>query len=342
MPVTQLIELLRYPERATNYDPEQWAAILEQGQQQLLLGQLASLLRERDLFERIPDAVRRHFDLALLTAKRRVEVALWEIELIRSAIPAGIPIILLKGVAYSAARDFHAVGRLFTDLDLLVSHDSLDAVERCLFSQGWISGPIDAYDQQYYREWMHEIPPMKHVRRQSVIDLHHAIVPVVSHYSFATEWLFQDAVEVAPNLFVLSPTDRIIHCAIHALIEGDPSKLLRELYDLSALLEQHAGQSSDRVGILERSRQLGLEELVAPPIHAAEYVFGAKPELPDGRVARWMVQVALGGQDDSSVRGRVARLGLLVRSHRIKMPIGMLILHLFRKALKAKGSSDNT
>ena len=34
-----------------------------------------------------------------------------------------------------------------------------------------------AYDQRYYREWMHELPPLLHVRRQTALDVHHAIAP---------------------------------------------------------------------------------------------------------------------------------------------------------------------
>ncbi|UUZ51358.1 nucleotidyltransferase family protein [Massilia sp. B-10] len=38
----------------------------------------------------------------------------------------------------------------------------------------------DPYDQRYYRVWMHEIPPMQHVQRGSVIDVHHAILPLTA------------------------------------------------------------------------------------------------------------------------------------------------------------------
>ncbi len=39
---------------------------------------------------------------------------------------------------------------------------------------------LDAYDQRYYREWMHEIPPLRHVKRGSVLDVHHTILPPTS------------------------------------------------------------------------------------------------------------------------------------------------------------------
>jgi len=46
-----------------------------------------------------------------------------------------------------------------------------------LMLEGWVSGHRSAYDQRYYRKWMHEIPPMTHIRRQTVLDLHHNILP---------------------------------------------------------------------------------------------------------------------------------------------------------------------
>lgn len=336
-----LVDLLRHPDRATRYETDQWAAVLETGQQHLMLGQLANLLVDHTDFHALPDAVTRHLNLALLNAKRRNEVAFWEIGLIRSVIPRNIPIILLKGVAYAAARDFHSIGRLFTDLDILVPRETLDEVEGILFSQGWMPGRVDDYDQRYYREWMHELPPMKHVRRQSIVDIHHAIIPVVSKYSFPTEWLIKEAVEIAPGLFVLSPTDRIVHCAIHALIEGESGKLLRELYDLSALIKQHAGQTSDRLRVLDRARQLGLERLVVPPVEAAGALFGPQSDTTNARRANWLIDAAMGGKAGTGIRVRKARLALLAFSHQIKMPIGLLITHLIRKTLKALASSEN-
>jgi hypothetical protein len=332
--VTELIDLLRNPEHAGQYVPEQWAAVLEQGQRQLMLGQVASVLQNQQNVGLFPAAVKRHFDLALLTAQRRVEVALWEVTLIRSIISEEIPVILLKGVAYAAAKDFHSVGRLFTDIDLLVPRVYLDEVESCLFSHGWLSGQVDEYDQKYYREWMHELPPMKHVRRQSVVDLHHAIVPVISRFSFHVDLLFQNAAELAPNLFVLSPVDRIIHCAIHALIEGESSKIFRELYDLFLLLEQHASSPDQLSHVFERAEQLGIEQLVGPPIQAARKVFGPGTACANGIIEKWLIDVAIGAGNNKSLRTRLARAGLLSYSHWIKMPIHRLIPHLLKKSIK--------
>ena len=70
-----------------------------------------------------------------------------------------------------------ASGRVFADVDILIAQPLLGEAESLLTLQGWMSDKLDAYDQRYYRQWMHELPPLQHMRRSSVIDVHHAILP---------------------------------------------------------------------------------------------------------------------------------------------------------------------
>ena len=53
------------------------------------------------------------------------------------------------------------------------------AAEAALMLDGWASGHRSAYDQRYYRTWMHELPPMQHIQRGTVLDVHHAIAPLM-------------------------------------------------------------------------------------------------------------------------------------------------------------------
>ena len=53
-------------------------------------------------------------------------------------------------------------------------------VEGALMLHGWSTTHHDAYDQRYYRKWMHELPPLKHNTRGTVLDVHHAILPVTA------------------------------------------------------------------------------------------------------------------------------------------------------------------
>jgi hypothetical protein len=103
---------------------------------------------------------------------------------------------VLKGAAYVAAGLPAAAGRLFNDIDLLVPREQLPQAESALMLAGWHASGLSEYDKRYYRRWMHEIPPLQHVQRDTVIDLHHAILPETARYHPDTARLRSRAVAV--------------------------------------------------------------------------------------------------------------------------------------------------
>lgn len=313
---------------------EQWNGVVEMGRKNQMLGQLAAQLRQADVFDRVLPAVQRHLILAELTAKRRAEAAVWELAGLRRAIDSSIPVVVLKGCAYEVAGDFNANGRLFSDVDLLVHRQHLDAVESSLISVGWKPSRVDAYDQAYYRNWMHELPPMEHVRRHTVVDLHHAINPPISRHYVDPAILMNALVEVKPGIFVLSPTDRVIHCALHLLQEGEPKKLFRDLFDLHLLLEQHHAGQDGLVQLYLRAKQLNVGALVKAAVAAANTVFASdSPQSRGGGwLGGWVVDAALQTYGNKTLRGEVAGTFVLIHSHWMKMPMHLLVPHLLRKA----------
>ena len=99
----------------------------------------------------------------------------------RALAPLGVPVILLKGTAFHAADLDACGGRSVGDLDILVPHDSLGAVEAALLDAGWERmKEADGYDDAYYRRWMHELPPLIHRTRDRMIDVHHTILPLTA------------------------------------------------------------------------------------------------------------------------------------------------------------------
>ena len=90
--------------------------------------------------------------------------------------------VFLKGTAYHVAADQAGKGRVFSDVDILVPEDKLLEVERALISAGWMTNTLNSYDQKYYRQWMHEIPPLRHLKRQTSIDVHHNILPKTTRF----------------------------------------------------------------------------------------------------------------------------------------------------------------
>ena len=53
---------------------------------------------------------------------------------------------------------------------------SLIAISTALMLAGYVTTHLDPYDQRYYRRWRHELPPMQHVKRLTVLDVHHNLV----------------------------------------------------------------------------------------------------------------------------------------------------------------------
>lgn len=311
-----------------------WNSLLQAARKTELLGQLGSSLYNLMPSNSIHWRIRRALDLELLTAQRRGEAALWEVRALRRLIPTHIPIVALKGSAYALANDRNAQGRLFSDIDLLVPAEHLGEVESVLISGGWKPSNASEYDQRYYREWMHELPPMEHVRRHTVVDLHHAIIPPVSRFAFDPAKLFKSAIEISPGIFILCPADRIIHSAIHAFLEGVPAKALRDLYDINSLLRQHFPDAENLNQVIERAGELGVEALAVAALESASVIFSnavTPPEKCSVR-GRWLAKAALSVIQPTSPSGIMAQQVLLAHSHWIKMPWRLLVPHLFRKA----------
>ena len=332
MPNPCLIDLLRAPALAAGVAEAHWNDIVVQATKAQMLGQLAAAIERAGCSGDLPAAVKLHLNLAILTATRRREAALWEVATLRRAIDADTPMVVLKGCAYAACGDANSAGRLFSDIDILVPHALLERAEGSLIGAGFNPSLVSAYDDRYYREWMHEVPPMAHVRRHTTVDLHHAINPPVSRRHVATAKLLPALEETSPGVFVLGATDRVIHCAIHLVQEGDAHKLLRDLYDLHLLLQQHAGTEALLATLWRRAEELGVLTLVRPAQQAAAAVFAVdgKQPKPDHWLGRSLVAAVLRSRPDPRVP--LAEALLLAHSHWIKMPLQLLVPHLVRKA----------
>ena len=343
-----LISLLRSPQTVSSVTHEQWNDIVVAARKNQMLGQLAARLQQAGVLDVVPPQVRRHLALDLLTALRRSESALWEVASMRRSVNAAIPLVFIKGCAYALSADHNSAGRRFSDIDVMVRHQALGKVEATLISVGWKPSHVDDYDAAYYRNWMHEVPPMEHVRRNTVVDLHHAINPPVSRHYVNPDKLFEGLVEVAPGIFVLPAVDRVIHCALHLLQEGEPKKLLRDLYDLYLLVNQHFPMGPGIRQVSQRATELGVEALVLTAMAAAMEIFALHSTViaPQNGLLRACVVRAALGQDAKSLGLQRwlchwAGIAVLAHSHWMKMPLRMLVPHLLHKSLVGM-KSDKT
>jgi len=342
-----LLQTLLAPDRASALSPADWDLLIRQARRANLIARLATLLEPQ--LDTLPDGPARHLRAALLIARRQRIATRWEAECLRTALaPLDVRPILLKGAAYLLADLPAARGRLFGDVDLLVPKAQIAAVEAALIEAGWaFDEDLSDYDQRYYRQWMHEIPPLRHQQRDTALDLHHTILPPTARVQVNTAALFEDARELPelPGLFVLAPVTMFLHSAAHLFHEGELDNGLRDLFDLDTLLRDFGRDPAFWAALVPRARVLGLAR---PLFHALRYTTRLLGTPVPAEVMAQAAADAPGGQAlldacyeralmpmhascDGALTG-LARLALYVRSHWLRMPLGLLSRHLARKA----------
>lgn len=348
-----LVRLLADPAAAA--EVTDWTGLIALARAESLIGALAWRLDGAALPARVEallEAARRDGESA------RVQ-ALWEAEMARRALaPLGVPAILLKGTAYAAAGLEAGRGRSIGDLDILVPRAALADVERALLAAGWEWVKEDAYDDQYYRRWMHELPPLIHRERDRMIDVHHAILPLTARPRPDMAAMIEARLPLPDGLFVLSPPDMIVHAAAHLFADGDLAGGLRNLWDIDRLLREFGGRDPDFWPALnDRAGRHGLLPAVARAVRLAAHLYGTPLNWcrtpiskalisDDAPPAKNGVRHQLAAADRFYLRrllardgwGRktrpVTRLGFYVRSHLLRMPPLMLARHLWTKARK--------
>ena len=351
-----LTPVLRAPERLAAYDLGQWDTLLRQARAALLLPRLALLADEAGVAATLPAMVTGHLRAARALAEKQAQSVCWEVKCVRRALqglPA--PLILLKGAAYLLAGLRAGRGRLFADVDILLPRSLLERAENDLMLDGWTMSHHNAYDQRYYRRWMNELPPLKHVLRESVLDVHHAILPETSRLGFSAMPLFAAAQPLPAweGVQVLAPADMVLHSAVH-LFSGEFEHGLRDLADLDNLLREFDSASfwldltarADALG-LGRPLYYAVTQLSACfatpiPCEVIEHVERYRPSRGVEALMRAMHgKLFRPAAPARPSAGRAsARQGALIHAHWLRMPAGLLLYHLIYKGVIAPWRRD--
>lgn len=324
----RLVRALADPQSVLSLDDAGWTALLCMAKAERLDGTLAHRLDGMPVPARAAEV--------LVTARMNAAAArtrvLWEVEMARRALaPLGVPVVLLKGSAFLAAGLEAGRGRLVGDLDILVPSEALSQVEAALIDAGWEWLKADAYDQHYYRTWMHELPPLIHRDRDAMIDVHHTILPLTSRPTPDSTAMIAESVPLENGLRILCPEDMVIHAAAHLFADGDLSGGLRNLWDIWCLtgeLEQER--------LHARARMHGLRRETGRSIRLAGALFGHHSHSVKGSdrfyCARLLARDGWGRETNKSLR-----FAFYLRSHLIRMPLPLLLRHLWIKWRKAAG-----
>ncbi len=343
-----LLAVLREPGVMARLDAVAWDGLLRQARACGLLSRLAADARDGGTFDALPEIVRHHMIAAEHVVERQHRAVRWEVHKLRQALaPLESPVLLLKGAAYVMAGLPAARGRILGDIDLLLPRDKLAAAEDLLRFGGWFGHGMDAYDQRYYRQWMHEIPPLTHFRRGSTLDVHHNILPPTGRHKPESARLWEERRVIDGELGRLGDADLVIHAAAHLFHEGEWVYGLRNLADIDVLLRDFGAGVEFWTRLTVRAEALDLALPLAYALRHAAALLGTPvpPSVRDwGRaVIGWRAGVmdalfrrgfASAHGDFDDVWGGAARLGLYVRSHWLRMPLRLLLPHLLRKAFR--------
>lgn len=346
-----LIKAVRAPDQLFALGLEDWDLLIRHARCANLLATLAIKIQEENRLEQVPQQVRWHL-LAALTLAERQQIAIrYEVNCICNALESVQErIILLKGAAYVMANRLVAKGRTFSDVDIMVPRYRLDVAESELLIHGWQAGKHDEYDQRYYRRWMHEIPPLRHVKRGTTIDVHHSILPDTARIKVQVQPMIDAAIALPgfKNLYVLKPVDMLLHSATHLFHEGNFEKGIRDLFDLDALIKEFGEHPAFWDELVPRANQLGLSRILFYGLRYTHHLLGTKIPLtvlkqaeigtPNFLILRVMDRLYAHAFRPlhASIETRAAALSrslLYIRSHFLKMPVHLLMYHLLHKAL---------
>jgi hypothetical protein len=213
----------------------------------------------------VPGFERDHLAASLLWERRRADAA----EAIAALARAGIPTLLIKGIAYAGRLYADPATRPMTDVDLLIAPDAIAAATRALGRLGyWPAG--DARERTRF----HHAVTLK--RSGAAIDLHRSIrQPLRAGARLPRMWLRAERSPI-PGALVPAPVDEAViglaliarhDLIVPAIVLVDGARLLARV---------------DRGAVLERARAVGLGRgvaAVARVIDAA--VSGAEHQIVD-------------------------------------------------------------
>jgi hypothetical protein len=233
-----LVGAILDPRTLDKLDARGWERVLSCARRNAVLAYLAEKATSSGIIDSLPENARAALLAAKVSAGRLAQLARWELDRVRRALrPAGIPIIALKGVAYILRGMPHASTRLLADIDIMVPRDRIADAERELRMAGWQGTTLDPYDQRYYREWSHEIPPLLYPGRLLEVDVHHTICPPFSRLRPDPELLWAHSVpSIDDGVRLLSPVDSVLHAVVHLFFDSDFNGRFRDLLDLHELL----------------------------------------------------------------------------------------------------------
>jgi len=324
-----------------------WVQVIRVLRYQQCLARIGWRLQDSGLATELPVYALNHLKNADLIAQKQYHQVHYEAMLLQRQLqPLTSHLLFLKGAAYSL-NDDSAVGRgrTYSDIDLLVDRKSLPVIEKELCLYGFVAEDLDEYDQKYYREWSHEIPPLRHGSRGTLLDIHHNLLPLITGRAPDISLFFRHTRQTNAGYTVFSPAAMFLHSTVHLILSEEIKHGFRDITDLYLIIEQY--QNNDfwqELVSLSIESGFAIEVFLAlrylEKILSLQVPVAVHQKLSTYRPSEFRLRSldfiflrklkpahpSFGNHSDV-----VADWLLLLRGHYLKMPLHILLKHLGRK-----------
>jgi hypothetical protein len=145
-------------------------------------------------------------------------------------------LIFLKGAGYTLSVAQVGDARVYNDIDILADKESIDVIEKRLCLLGWLSEELTEHDEKDYRKWAHEIHPLMHGKRGTIVDVHHNIVPIISGQQVDADKFAKNSVTTKEGFQILSFAAMNLDSLIHLIFNEEVKKGYRDLIDIHTLI----------------------------------------------------------------------------------------------------------
>lgn len=330
--------LIRFFQNPTSFiehaSPWQWSTLVHNARLQGLLGQCYELAKPWQT--EIPPAVFRHFESGARFALKQHQSLVQELFALETVFKElDVQVVLLKGAAYRLLGLSMARGRLFSDIDLLVTHSNLAAVVAQLQQAGFLERPLSDYDRHYYLAWSHQHPPLRHFIRATELDVHHSVFFAKGRYRYPTEQLMAQASRIDNSVFAVPCLDDLFfHACLHLFGQEELHRIDKDLIELWLLWKELPKPQE----LLEHAGFRTYPQLLALALLSMTRLFQQALPIP---LQQWLTEhtsfntkfvfACLTQVEQPTLLGKLARFCWLVRGYRIKMPVPILLYHLITK-----------
>lgn len=345
-----LYTLLVNPKLGLTLSLHEWQNVIFVLREAKLLGSLYHTAKQASCYDDYPDYAQKHLFSAQIYAQRQAQQITFESLEIRALLEqVGVTAVFLKGAGYTLRNSLNGRGRVCSDIDILVTKENLPKAERHLKSNRWQSEQLNDYDEKYYRQWAHEIPPLFQINRATVLDMHHNVYLPISGRSPDIDLFLDSRDKTESGCFVLNPRLSLLHSIIHLFTNEDSSSWMRDLFDIY-LLAKEFNDDNLWEDIIELGNKTNFQFEVYCCLKALEYYSlmtldrTSKKFIEGFEVTKrqsWILENAIlpafCPEHSLLMTNKISRAKNLVylRGHWIKMPLGVLIKHFTFKSFFA-------